>query len=469
MNHKIGDVLNYSKTSAKDLINLGLAEKVENEPKEQKILVPEIQKQRFGINITNYLQNVIELYRINPFFYDKSGIFWFWSSSELKWQMVDEIDVMNLIDDMLGFGGDTVTGGVKSNYIEAFKRYGRKMSPQNPPPTWIQFKEQIYDIRTQEYIKPSPKYFMCNPIPWQIGQTTQTPVMDQLFKEWVGEEYVDTLYQIISYCCIIDYPIHTIFCFIGNGRNGKTKFQQLLIRFLGKENVCSTELDTLLDSRFESAKLFKKLLCTLGETNFGTMSKTSLLKKLVGQDLISFEHKNKMPFDDYNYAKIIINSNSLPSSNDTSEGFYRRWLIIDFPNQFPEGRDILETIPTWEYENLAQKVIQTLPMLLDCGQFSKQGDIEERKKRYIMASNPLSIFLEKYCERGAFYFTRESELYTEYAKYLSSIKKRIVTKIEFNKALLEDGLEKRRTSKEVSEGIFENGYFIDGIKLRGHV
>ena len=39
-----------------------------------------------------------------------------------------------------------------------------------------------------------------------------TPTMDKLFEEWVGKEYVQTLYEIISYCCYMDYPIHLIFC-----------------------------------------------------------------------------------------------------------------------------------------------------------------------------------------------------------------------------------------------------------------
>jgi putative DNA primase/helicase len=72
----------------------------------------------------------------------------------------------------------------------------------------------------------------------------------------------------------------------------------------------------------------------LRETNFNLLTSTNLLKRLVGGDLIGFEKKGKDPFDDYNYAKIMINSNSMPMSQDESDGFYRRWLIIDFPNEF---------------------------------------------------------------------------------------------------------------------------------------
>ena len=104
--------------------------------------------------------------------------------------------------------------------------------------------------------------------------------------------------------------------------------------------------------------------------------------------------KNKLPFTDFNYAKIIIASNSLPSSDDTSEGFYRRWHIIDFPNEFPEGKDITLTIPNIEYRNLARKVMEILPKLLERGCFSNQGTIMERKRKYQMASNPLPYFIK---------------------------------------------------------------------------
>ena len=72
----------------------------------------------------------------------------------------------------------------------------------------------------------------------------------------------------------------------------------------------------------------------MGETDFNEMKKTSMLKKLSGGDLIGFEYKRKDPFEDKNYAKITISTNNLPSTSDKTIGFYRRWLIIDFPITF---------------------------------------------------------------------------------------------------------------------------------------
>jgi len=415
---------------------------------------------------TDYLDLANKFYDYQPFFFDKSNMWWLWDFDNTSWKMIDHIDLMNEIDDALK-QPFTVKASEKSEIIESLKRVGRKRGPEDMPKTWIQFKDKMFDIKTGSVINATPDYFCCNPIQWSIGDTDKTPTMDKLFEEWVGKKYVPTLYEIIAYCCLVDYPIHLIFCFIGGGRNGKSKFQELLRNFIGIENTCSSELDTLLESKFESAKLYKKLVCSLGETNFGVMNKTSLLKKLAGQDLIGYEFKNKKPFDDFNYAKILINSNSLPSTEDTSEGFWRRWMIIEFPNQFEEGTDILSTIPEIEYNNLAKKITNMIKRLLNNGKFTNQGTIEDRKQKYIMASNPLPLFLEHACYRDEKGWVMHSKLYSAYNSFLNKSKRRVVNRKEFNQVLIQEGLEQRRTSHSI-DGTIESGYFIEGLCLKSN-
>lgn len=199
----------------------------------------------------------------------------------------------------------------------------------------------------------------------------------------------------------------------------------------------------------------------MGETNFNILENSSLLKKLTGADMIGYEKKGKGGFDDYNYAKILIASNSLPTSEDTSEGFYRRWIIIDFPNKFPEGKDILITVPKEEYENLAKKVCEILSNLIQNGKFTNQGSIADRRRKYILSSNPLPLFIEKFCFPDANGYIRYSEFYIKYTGYLGKINKRIISKKEFSKSLLNEGLENRKTSKE---GIID--FYVEGVSLR---
>jgi len=425
--------------------------------------------QTVKIKIDNYIDNANYFYEYQPFFYDDVGIFWFWNDEGSRYEQMDDVDVMNKLDDTLGLEGQTVNSGIKYNYLEAFKRVGRKHKPQDAPVKWIQFKNKAYSINSGLMYSVTPDYFFTNPIPYSFGKSSETPIMDKLFEEWVGKTNITLMYEIIAYCCYRGYPMQVLFSLVGNGRNGKSCFLRLLSRFIGQENLCSTELDLLVgrnSSRFESFKLYKKLICLMGETNFGTLNNSSLLKKLTGGDMIGFEMKNKKPFDDYNYAKMLIASNSLPSSEDTSEGFYRRWVIIEFPNQFPEGKDILDTIPEQEYANLVNKVTQILPNLLKKGSFTNQGSIKERTMKYILSSNPLSIFIEKACIKDENEFVSYGKLYTAYVKFLKDNKKRKVKMKEFKSALEDEGFWVERTSKRNEDDSFKNGNWINGLDLK---
>lgn len=338
-----------------------------------------------------------EIILLQPIYFDSSRNWWLWNHGETKWERVDETDILNAVDREATI--NSVNSKEKGEIIEALKQVGRKKAPAPIKKTWIQFKNLIIDIENGDKIEASSKFFVTNPIPWELDEEGffETPMMDEIFAEWVGKENIQTLYEILAYCLIPDYPIHRIFCLIGSGMNGKSCFLNLLRKFVGDDNCCSTELDTLLISRFEVTRLHKKLVCQMGETNFNEIQKTSRLKQLSGgRDLIGFEYKNKDPFQDINYAKILIATNNLPATTDKTIGFYRRWMIIDFPNQFSEQEDILDKIPDEEYRALAIKCTLILKDLLDKRSFTNEGSIEDRTKRYEDRSNPLEKFMREF-------------------------------------------------------------------------
>jgi len=463
-NNKDIDEYFFNGSKKEDLV-FEKIELIDYDKKQFKQKDDSIYSRKSYLHIESYISNVEVFYKTQSFFYDKSKMFWLWNNNIKCYEITDETEMMNLIDSSLNFCGQTVTAGIRGNYMEAFKRVGRKHIPKQSPEKWIQFKDKAYSLKSGKIYEVTPDYFFTNPIPWELGDNSDTPVMDKLFEEWVGEKYVKTLYEIIAYCCYRNYPIHLLFCLIGCGRNGKSCFQKLLCKFIGQTNVCSTELDDLLDSRFEKAKLYKKLVCSLGETNFNIISKTSLIKKLTGQDLIGYEFKGKDPFDDYNYAKILINSNSLPSSDDTSEGFYRRWMIINFENTFPEGKDIILSVPNTEFINLSRKICTILPKLIENGEFSNQGDIATRKHKYIINSNPLEIFLNHICNNVVNSYVSYSELYSLYCKFLSNFKKRTVSHKEFTNSLERAGIEIQKTSKKINDE-WTTGRFVIGYELK---
>lgn len=380
---------------------------------------------------------------IQPYFYDRSGLWWLWSSKEFMWELVDEVDLLNMISSSTG--EDIIKPGNRVIILNTLKQEGRKNIPESSKPTWIQFKDNIYDVETGEQFKASPKYFITNPIPWELEKESfETPVIDRIFTEWVGKENVEQLYEILAYSILPDYPIHRIFCFIGGGMNGKSCFLNLLRKFVGTKNCCSTELDTLLASRFEVTRLHKKLVCQMGETNFNEMNKTSLLKKLSGGDLIGYEYKNKNPFEEINYAKIIIATNNLPSTSDKTIGFYRRWMIIDFPNSFSEKKDILNDIPKKEYNSLALRCCVTLKNLLEKREFTNEGTIEERMERYESKSNFLEQFIRDFTIQEVDGYITKSEFYKKFVAWCKENRHREMAENSVGKNMKKLGIEQGR-------------------------
>jgi len=380
----------------------------------------------------------------NPLFYDKSGIFWKWDFEKHCYEITDEVDILNKIAEQLNV--DTINSKIRLEILNALKQEGRKRIPKEIKPTWIQFKNQIVDILTGEEFNATPEYFVTNPIPWELHKEKfeATPIMDKIFEEWVGKKYVKTLYEILAYCLIPDYPIHRLFCFIGGGMNGKSKFLELLRKFIGENNCCSTELDTLLSSRFEVTRLHKKLVCQMGETDFNEMNKTSILKKLTGGDLMGFEYKNKNPFEGINYAKILISTNNLPTTTDKTIGFYRRWLIIDFPNQFSEKKDILKEIPDEEYESLALKSIILLKELLEKRKFHNEGSIKDRMEKYESKSDFLQKFLDEFVEECIGEHITTADFRKKFAAWCETNKHRKLDEATLGKRMKERGIERRR-------------------------
>ncbi len=388
---------------------------------------------------------------LQPLFYDRNGLWWLWNLKDYCWGIVDEVDVLNMIDE--DTGEDVISPRNRTLILNSLKQQGRKNIPEEIKPTWVQFKETIVDVETGEEFKASPQYFVTNPIQWDMEKKIfDTENMDRIFEEWVGKEYVELLYEIIAYSILPDYPIHRIFCFIGSGLNGKSKFLELLRKFVGKENVCSTELDTLLGSRFEVTRLHKKLVCQMGETNFNEMSKTSMLKKLCGGDLIGFEYKNKNPFEEKNYAKIIIATNNLPTTTDKTIGFYRRWTIIDFPNQFNEKKNILDEIPEKEFNSLASRCVVTLKDILKKRCFTNEGTIEERTEKYESKSNFLEQFLKLFTIGNINGYITKADFYKKFVAWSKENNHREMSENSVGMAMKKLGVE---TEKKYFDWLFD--------------
>ena len=144
-------------------------------------------KKEFGIEeasqIFERLKQSEAFVKIQPLFYDKAQLWWLWNFEKFCYEKVDEIDLLNGISKALNI--DTTNSKIKTEILNGLKQIGRQHIPKKAKESWVQFKDKIVDVKTGESCEANPEFFMTNPIPWEIGKTEDTPVMDRLFKEWV--------------------------------------------------------------------------------------------------------------------------------------------------------------------------------------------------------------------------------------------------------------------------------------------
>lgn len=420
--------------------------------------LPQDKEKDIGLQIFTDKRQLAKHYlALNPLYYDKNKLWWVWNRKEFFYERTDEIDILNSINK--SHETDTINSKQRIEILESLKQEGRKRKPEPIKETWIQFKNKIYDVETNEEFTATPKYFVVNPIGWKLGNSELTPEIDKLFSSWVSKEDEELLYEMLAFCLAPKYFIHRIFCLIGSGSNGKSTFLKVLTKFLGQNNITASSLNLIIKERFEGSKLLNKLVCLMGETNFNLITNTSFLKNLTGEDLVRCEFKGKDVFDFENYAKLIMATNSLPPTADRTDGYYRRWKIIDFPNKFDKEEDVFSKILDEEFENLGLKCLNILKRLWKDREFSRDVDFEERRKQYEEKANPLMKFLEENYEQDINQEVFFSNFFRKLKEYFKEKGMRDISAISVSKQLKNEGFEiKTLQRKEL------NGRFILGIK-----
>jgi P4 family phage/plasmid primase-like protien len=108
----------------------------------------------------------------------------------------------------------------------------------------------------------------------------------------------------------------------------------LLCKFLGASNYSSLALHKLESDRFAASRLIGKLANICADLPTDHLAGTSIFKAITGGDELQAEYKFRDSFDFQPFARLVFSSNSLPQSNDASQGFFDRWVVVPFDRSF---------------------------------------------------------------------------------------------------------------------------------------
>lgn len=330
----------------------------------------------------------------NRFLYDKNKSLWRYDSIAGVWREDGEEYVNTFIRRHIE-SEESQRIWVVSEVISAVKGHaytGEKFPDADP--RFIPFLNCVYDLQTKKIIEFSPEQYLKIKLPVTLTEKfKKCEKIDRTIREWVSDEDVKRLYQLMAYCLYRGYPIQRFFILYGGGNNGKSQFLGLLEKFIGEENVSNESLNDIIKTPFSAGNLWNKLINSTGEMLYSVLNDTDKLKKLTGGDGLMCNRKQRQAFPFKNYAKLLFNTNEIPKTNDRTTAFFRRVSIIKFANEFVGERDnkkLLEEITTpAELSGLAWTLVSVLQELYDNSWDFLDKSLDETKTEYEELSNPI--------------------------------------------------------------------------------
>jgi len=331
---------------------------------------------------------------------EKSPLYWF-DAKQGIWRQGGE----DLIRNHLRTKADNLDDVLKRTYIiseivsdiKEIAWKGEELPEASP---WlIPFQNGVYDLKLRSFRDLKKEDYFTWKLHWGHNPDARAETLEALIDSFLPEP--NSLYELMAYCLWRGYPYQKIFFLFGRGSNGKTLFASILESLLGLENVSHVSLKELQTSRFVGSQLYRKLANICGELEYEELKNTRLLKQLCGEDTIEADRKFLSPIKFKNYAKLIFLTNELPRSLDTTDAFYRRLFLIEFPKVFKEDPALLVAVrelPQEEWEGLLFKTLEHLRKLMEKNFiFTKDRGVQETKEIYLRLSSPLQQFIEENC------------------------------------------------------------------------
>ena len=281
----------------------------------------------------------------------------------------------------------------------------------------------------------SPAFGYTYRLPIKYNPEAKCPKIDKFLSEVVEEKNIPVLYEIPASCLLQSTQYQHAYMLVGEGSNGKSTFTELVERFLGKTNVSNVSLQELCNDRFKAAQLVDKLANIHADIPKYPIRYTGRFKMLAGGDRMTVEKKYKDPFEFENKARLIFSANEMPEVSDQTYAFWRRWILIPFPNKFPPNPGLIDELTTEEeLSGFLNKVLFALTSIEIKG-VTETDVIEKTKEMWMKSSNSAYAFVKDCIETDVTGFEEKDVVYSAYVNYCEENNLRAMPKNKFSMEL----------------------------------
>ncbi len=226
-------------------------------------------------------------------------------------------------------------------------------------PAWLIAAENcVIDLGAAEQRDHSPEYRFMSRLGTHFDPDADAPRFREFLRDAVPSESERRKLQEFAGYALHHWghPYHKALFLVGPTASGKSTFLDTINAMLGAETTASLTPQQMTSERFAGAELFEKWANIRNDIPKATVENTGAFKEIVAGDPMKAEEKYKDPFRFEPTAKHLFAANQLPETDVDDEAFYRRILLVPFP----------ETVPVNERDkHLDDKLQEELPGVLN--------------------------------------------------------------------------------------------------------
>lgn len=369
--------------------------------------------------------DIVEKVRLNHdfLFNPKIGFFEYrnpkhFASKKGIWKKVDDEVVQGHIMNSLG---KFATGGRVSSILKLFKAHPDVHSETpihefNSLPLVSVLNGTLHiDIYTGEVtLKPHSMYDYV---------TVQLPVWyDPNAKCLLWREFIDTitngrkddaavLQEFSGYPFLPHCKFQKALMLKGGGSNGKSVFFDIISAIFGgssedSESYISSTDPSKWGKDFRLMPLRNSWLNISYDMESDMRGSEGMFKKITAGEILEDSYKHKDAISFRTRSKLMMACNFFPTVNDTSDGFMRRWLIVELPmhfvekdkvRQFTNDRELdpfLEDKLMKELPGILNWMIEGLQRLIKQGKFTHTAQQDDLINEFRAVNNPLYSFVD---------------------------------------------------------------------------
>ena len=311
----------------------------------------------------------------------------------------------------------------------------------------------VIDLLSGSLLKPEPSMHHSKMAGVSYDANASCPRFMQFLADIFpdDQDLLDYVQKVAGYSMTGSTKEQCLFMLSGVGANGKSTLVNLLTKLMG-DYAANTAASTLMASNSnhlgdDLIRLAGARLVTAAETEHGQRFAEAKIKSFTGGDMVSARPLYGEWVDFTPVGKILLTTNNRPEIRGSDDGIWRRIREVPFNRQFTEAEQDKELMAT---------LTEELPGILNwaiegCLRWQSDGltppaSVTASVSEYRSEMDTVVSFIADECLVAAHERMPVASLYEQYVSWCKLSGKHPRSKVQFGKALTNQGYEQVRDS-----------------------